>query len=132
MENNAEKHLDKLSRKIMGKTNLDTPSKDFTSKLLSQIDYISNSRAFVYKPPISKPVWLVMAVAVLAITGYSVSNSKGETSNWSKMLNLKNIVSKHFEDLLTDFQFSEISLYAFLMFCGMLYLQILIIKTQRN
>ena len=132
MENNAEKHLDQLSRKIMGKTNLDTPSKDFTSKLLSQIDYISNSRAFVYKPPISKPVWLVMAVAVLAITGYSVSNSKGETSNWSKMLNLKNIVSKHFEDLLTDFQFSEISLYAFLMFCGMLYLQILIIKTQRN
>jgi len=132
MENNAEKHLDKLSRKIMGKTNLDTPSKDFTSKLLSQIDYISNSRAFVYKPPISKPVWLVMAVAVLAITGYSVSNSKGETSHSSKMLNLKNIVSKHFEDLLTDFQFSEISLYAFLMFCGMLYLQILIIKTQRN
>ena len=132
MENNAEKHLEQLSRKIMGKSNLESPSKDFTVKLMSHIKAYSKSKAFVYKPLISKPVWVVLILSLASLLVYSTLFASKETDSPSKLLVWKAYLTEHLGNLFSGFQLSEITFYALILFCGMLYVQIFILKTQRH
>ncbi len=44
MKENADKHLDDLSRKVIGKSAIESPSFDFTKTIMSQIKTLETFR----------------------------------------------------------------------------------------
>ena len=64
MNENVDKHIEKLVDKAMKDSVLETPSFDFTSKVMQHVTATSKSKATVYEPLISKKVWFVVFARV--------------------------------------------------------------------
>ncbi len=132
MKENVDKRLDQLSRKVIGKSTLEKPSFDFTANVMSQIERLSNARVFIYKPLISRWVWLFLGVLVTAIFTYVLFFSSENDGGTIQSLIMKDSTMENIGKSLQGFKVSEISVYAVLLFCAMLYVQIPIIKAYRK
>ena len=132
MNGNVDKSLDQLSRKIMGKSNMEQPSLDFTSQVMLQIKTLTTSGAFIYKPLISKWVWWCMGVLVSSIFTYVLFFSSESGAGATQHFLLKDEIFGKMGSPFQNFNISEVSLYAVLLFCLMLYVQIPIIKAYRK
>ncbi len=132
MNENADKSLDQLSRKVMGKANMDRPSLDFTTLVMSQINALATSKAFVYKPLISKWVWWCLGILVFSVFAYVLFFSSESGAGATQRFLLKDEIFGKMGSLFQNFNISEVSVYAVLLFCLMLYVQIPIIKAYRK
>lgn len=129
MNENADKHLDELSRKVMGKTSLESPSFDFTQSVMSQIKTTAVSQLTAYKPLISKPMWFFIAILSLSGVCYILLGPQSQ-SLWLQKLKLDNYIS--FSDLTPNLEMSQVTLYVFVLFAIMFSIQIPILKRQLN
>ena len=129
MKENADKYLDELSRKVMGKSTLESPSLDFTKTVMSQIHNLSTSTITAYRPLISKPVWSFIALGVIAIFVYVIfGNPTASDTKWLESLNLQ----KFSLDVLPDYSPSQTLVYTVLLFTVMLCIQIPLLKHYFN
>lgn len=130
MKENADKHLDDLSRKVIGKSAVESPSFDFTQTVMSQIKALGTSRATTYVPLISKRIWLLLSVGIASIIGYVLFGSSNTETTWFGNLELNRYVDFDITDAFSSFQVSQTMLYVALLFAVMLAIQIPILKHQ--
>jgi len=128
MKNNIEKHLDKLSEKVMRESSIEKPSSHFTSNVMSQINALKASATIVYKPLISQTGWFVIAIVVLAICGYFVFGNIMEGTNWLSVIDFSFITNNSITESLSGITFSNKTVYAVVLFGIMLFIQIPILK----
>ncbi|MFH6998001.1 hypothetical protein ACHRVZ_08710 [Flavobacterium sp. FlaQc-57] len=66
----SDKNIENLIDRMMSENNLDSPSLDFTSKIMSQVLVAEKSKIKAYKPLISKSTWIFIGVALAALVVY--------------------------------------------------------------
>lgn len=127
MKENADKHLDDLSRKIIGKSSLERPSFDFTQNVMSQVKAISKSTLTTYKPLISKWMWLLITLLATSGVAYILFGPQSE-SLWLQKLNLDQYMS--LPSLMPKLDLSRTTVYVFILFAIMFSIQIPLLKRQ--
>jgi len=120
--NESDKNLENLIEKMMAENTLESPSIDFTSKIMSQITAAEEVKAKVYKPLISTQIWVFIAVSLLALVIYSfISGNEYD-------LKVNEIYADKFSGLFSEFHFSKKALYAILIVPFMVLIQITVLK----
>ncbi len=72
MQDHLEQRLDKLAKKVVKSSKLESPSLDFTANVMQQIEASQISHITVYKPLISKRAWLVIAILIISGLTYTI------------------------------------------------------------
>nr|WP_321230772.1 hypothetical protein [uncultured Psychroserpens sp.] len=126
MNENADKHLDNLSRKVIGKSAVESPSFDFTKSVMSQINALSTSSVTTYVPLISKKVWALIILVFAGIIGYVSFGTSEEKNSWLSDLDYE------FVNPLSNLEFSQTSVYAVLFLALMICIQIPLLKHYFN
>jgi hypothetical protein len=68
----SDKNIENLIDKMMAEDTLESPSIDFTSKIMSQVLVAEKSKTKVYKPLISKTTWIFIGIALSFLVIYNV------------------------------------------------------------
>lgn len=129
MENN-NKNIEELIDKLMSKDTLEQPSLDFTDKVMSKVEAISNSKATVYEPLISKKVWILILTGFIALVVYNVFNKPSATGSLLERFNISGLFVNPFQVL--SFDFSAIMVYAFVLLAIMISIQVPLLKYYFN
>lgn len=122
----SDKNLEKFIDKIMRENTLDSPSIDFTSKIMSQILVSKKNNVKPYKPLISLPVWIVILGSLVFLILYTAFDKQSYNLEISP-LNTVNI-----SGIFSYFQFSKNTMYAILTVPFMLLVQIAVLKNYYN
>lgn len=72
MQDHLEQRLDKLAKKVVKSSTLESPSLDFTANVMQQVEASQVSHITVYKPLISKRAWFVIAILIIGGLSYSI------------------------------------------------------------
>lgn len=122
----SDKNIEPLIEKMMAEDKLQSPSIDFTSKIMAEVHVLEEKKLKAYKPLISKPIWISIGLAVAALVIYvslfSVSNND---------LKIDEIGKLYSDRVLTAFSgihFSKNILYAILIVPIMILVQVGILK----
>lgn len=129
MKENVDNNIEKLIDKVMSNVALDSPSFNFTSNVMSQVKQTSQSKATVYEPLISKKVWGVIFVAIIALVVYSLFYNNPQSSGFLSKIDLSAL---KFSNPLSEFKFSTITMYALLFLSIMVCVQIPMLKNYFN
>ena len=134
MKENAHKYLDDLSRKVIGKSSVESTSSDFTIHVMSQVKAINSSKATTYEPLISKRIWALIGLGFAAIVVYSFYMVPKANSSWLKTWNIDQFQLPNFEfsSPFSNLDISQVTLYATLLLAVMLCIQIPILKYYFN
>jgi len=119
----SDKNIEKLIEKMMVESALESPSIDFTSKIISQVLIVEKNKIKNYKPLISKSTWAFIGICLLAVTIYSVY-SNTEISNFE----IVKLYSDKSSALFSGIHFSKNILYALLIVPFMILIQIGVLK----
>ncbi|GAA0741350.1 hypothetical protein [Gaetbulibacter jejuensis] len=125
MKENENKYVEAFTDKVLKDTKLESPSFDFTDAVMSQVEAIQYSKATRYKPLISKPVWVVISIGFLSFVAYLLfQNNTTTTSEWLTNIDFSLVFDNALTKLFSNLQFSNIFVYAMLLFAIMLCVQI--------
>jgi hypothetical protein len=118
----SDKNIEKFIGEIMAESTLESPSIDFTSKVMSQILVAEKSKIQDYKPLISAPVWIVILGSLICLILYTafVNEPYNSEIGHSYVVNIANIFS--------EFHFSKNTIYAILIVPLMILIQIPLLK----
>ena len=128
MKNNIDKHLEKLTNKIMEETSLESPSFDFTDNIMSQVQIIKTSDVTVYKPLISKSIWILIALGFITLIGYLILGTTSQDSEALFTINFDALFNNRFTKALSAMKFSDTLMYAIVSLGIMLFIQIPLLK----
>lgn len=127
MKENANKNIDQFVDRVMKSSKLETPSFDFTAKVMSQITVNQISKVTVYKPLISKTTWGILLVLTAGMVGFQIFSQESTSLGWFDKLDFS-IVS----NLFSGVKISQTTMYSLLMFGVMLFIQIPLLKHYFN
>jgi len=125
--NESDKNIENLIDKMMAENTLESPSIDFTSKIMSQVLVAEKSKIKAYKPLISKSAWIFIGFCLIALTAYSVY-SGSNISNFE----IVNLFSDKVSTLFSGIHFSKNILYSILIVPFMILIQIGLLKNYFN
>lgn len=129
MNENADKYLDELSQKLMNKSSVEQPSLDFTQKVMSQIEDVKISSVTTYVPLISKRIWFVIVILLVAISSYlAFFGTFNNDNTWISQLRFDRLSEYSIPNPMANVEFSQTLFYAFLLFAIMMCVQIPILK----
>jgi hypothetical protein len=120
------KNIEAIIDKLMSADSLEQPSLDFTDKVMSKVNAISNSSVTMYKPLIPKSVWFVIVGAFIALVGYIYLNEPTTNSTWLDGLEISNPLEN------VSFNFSTTFMYAVVLLAIMLSIQVPFLKYYFN
>lgn len=127
MDKETDKQLDKFTGKILKDFPRETPSFDFTTKVMDKVDVLSSAQVIEYKPLISKKIWAVVALSVIGVFCYFVFGDVQfeNPALLSKALNFM----PNFDSLaLPDYKVSNVFLYAFIGLAFFISIQTFLLK----
>lgn len=127
MKEQEAKELDKLVAKAMQKATLETPSFQFTDKVMAAVNAEHQSAAIGYRPLIPIYIWIAIAAAIIGITAYLwflIQPAPLDLPTLSFDFIKNNSLSKEF----IAFTPSKITSYAVLLLALMLCVQIPMLK----
>ena len=127
MKEQTNKHIETFVDKVMKSSTLETPSFDFTSKVMLHVSATSTSTVTVYKPLISKTAWVIMLLLTTVIIVYSLFSKDTSTLGLFDKLDF----SKVFK-LFSGVKISQTAMYSLLMFAVMLFIQVPLLKHYFN
>jgi hypothetical protein len=119
----SDKNIDNLIDKMMVENTLESPSIDFTSRIMSQVLELEKSKVKAYKPLISKTTWVFIGITLVALTTYSVY-SNNDISNFE----IAKIYSDKASSLFSGIHISKNILSAILVVPFMILIQIGVLK----
>ena len=125
MKAKEDKNLEKFVDKIMKDASLETPSFDFTSKVMSKVFVAQNSETTMYKPLISKLGLTLVLSGIFMFFGYFSFNGNAQSNKLLDSINLDRFYNFRF---FHELEFSEITMYAVVLATVMLFIQIPILK----
>jgi hypothetical protein len=118
-----DKEIENLIEKMMRENTLESPSFDFTSKIMSQVLQVEKSKIKAYKPLISKSVWIFISIVLIMLIAYSV-DSGNNISNFELTQSYSDKISTVFSGI----HFSTNVLYGLLVIPFMVLVQIGVLK----
>ncbi|MCB0465601.1 MAG: hypothetical protein KDC78_08000 [Aequorivita sp.] len=127
MKEQEAKELEHLVGKVMEKAPLETPSFQFTDKVMAAINAELQRESNCYRPLISRYVWAIIAVVVIGFTAYIwflVQPAPLNLPTLSFDFMEDNLVTKEF----AAFKPSKITIYGVLLLAVMLCIQIPVLK----
>lgn len=127
MKEQTNKHLENFVEKVMQSSTLETPSFDFTAKVMSQVTVTSRSSVTVYQPLFSKSAWVIMLLLTAAILMYALFSNDTSTLGWFEKVDLTKVFN-----LFSGIQISQTAMYSLLMFAVMLFVQVPLLKHYFN
>ena len=127
MKEHTNKPIEKLVDKVMKSSTLETPSFDFTAKVMSQVSATSRSTVTVYKPLFSKSAWVIILLLTAGIIGFSFLSNDTSTLGWFDKIDLSNVFN-----LFSGIKISQTTMYSLLMFGVMLFIQVPLLKHYFN
>ena len=127
MKDNVDIYIERLTDKILKDASLESPSKDFTTHLMSKVEAMAKSPDLVYKPLISKPLWFIIIASVIGLVTFSVFNSPTEEGLLST-IDLSFLTDNKLSNAVTSVTFSKTILYAAVLFALMFGIQIPVLR----
>lgn len=125
MKANEDKLLEKLTDTVMKNSILKTPSFDFTSKVMSQVLSAKTNEIYVYKPLISKSVFVFIFVCFVVLFTYLFKANETQTYSWVSYFNFNNLYNNFSISLLN---FSKVTIYSIVFSTLLLFIQISFLK----
>ena len=126
MKANTDKHLEHFTGKLMKENALDKPSVDFTARVMSKV-WAANT-AFVYKPLISKPAWVVIFAGIFSLAGYLLLNTaEAASTSWFQNMVLSKSDFTHF-NYRGESKISTVTFYTVVVATVMLFIQMSFLK----
>ncbi len=121
MKASEDKLLEKLVDTIMKNSKLEKPSLDFTAKIISQVLTTKTSEVYIYKPLISKYVFILVLGCLIALFFYL----KPQTDN-----SINRLIDSLFYNInrIALFSFSKITVYSVGIATLFLFIQISFLK----
>lgn len=132
MKDDKKQELERLVDKMMKHDSLQKPSDDFTVNIMDQVEALKASKSIAYKPLISKPVWVLIGLGVLAIVGYAITGTTTPESSWMPEWNWNSLYNNSFTNTLSKIKFSSVTMYGVVFFALMLGIQIPLLKRQHD
>lgn len=131
MDDKVDKNLDEFTEKLLKDFSRETPSFDFTTKVMSKVEVLSDSHVTEYKPLISKKIWMVLAMLVLGAFAYLIF---GDVQMESLLLSaIQSDIRSNLQVLnLPDIEISNVFLYAVVGFTFFVSIQVLLLKNHFN
>jgi hypothetical protein len=123
----SDKNIEQLIEKMMAEDKLQSPSVDFTSKIMAEIQILEEKKLKTYKPLISKPVWISIGLAVAALVLY-VSLFSVSNNNDFKIDVIGKLYSDRISTAFSGIHFSKNILYAILIVPIMILVQVGVLK----
>lgn len=125
-----DKKIEALINKLMSADGLELPSVDFTDKVISKLEAISNSTATVYKPLISKLGWVFIIGSFLALVAYVYFKEPEVNKGWFHKIGWFNSSLNSMTNV--SFNFSVTAMYAFAFLAIMIVIQVPLLKYYFN
>ncbi|MCL9806053.1 hypothetical protein NAT51_10990 [Flavobacterium amniphilum] len=123
MSKNEDKHIEELVDHFMKDRVLDTPSFDFTSKVMSQVLTTKTSSITKYEPLISKKILITIFSLLLALIISSFFYDTTGSSRWAPHIDFI-----PFNNITASYEFSAVTTYSFVLTAIMIFIQIPILK----
>jgi hypothetical protein len=125
--NKEDKNIEKLVENLMAETSMESPSIEFTAKVMSGVFAVKKNKAFTYKPIISKRAWFVIFGIIVALFAFLIFNTQltSEGSNF-------NLTFLNFDQFLkpfSGFKISPMTANVLLTATVMVFIQIFLLKT---
>ena len=120
MKEHTEQHLDKLAKKVMQLSSLESPSLDFTAKIMAKVEASATSSITVYKPLISKSGWLIISILVIGGLTYGIFGSGLEGLGWFDNIDYSIISNNKVTEAISGITFSKTLMYA-IGLCGLVF-----------
>ena len=127
MNKNEDKHIEELVDHFMKDRTLDTPSFDFTSKVMSQVLTTKTSSITTYEPLISKKILLTIFSVLLVLIISSFFYDATGPSRWIPHLDFI-----PYNNITASYEFSAVTTYSVVLTAIMLFIQIPILKNYYN
>ena len=128
MKDHTEQHLDKLAKKAMKSSSLESPSLDFTANIMARVEAYATSDITVYKPLITKKAWIVILVVVFAGLGYTIFVSGIESLGWFDKIDYSIISNNKVTQAISGITISKILAYSIGFFGLLFFVQIPMMK----
>lgn len=125
MKVNEDELLEKFVDNMMKDSVLETPSFDFTSKVMSQVLDAKTSEVYVYKPLISKPIFIIILGCFILSFIYIFINKETQTDT---LVNYPNFDFIPNFNITSIYIFPKITIYAVVLATLMLFIQISFLK----
>ncbi|MCR4032646.1 MULTISPECIES: hypothetical protein [Flavobacterium] len=122
----SDKNIEQLIDKIMAEEKLQSPSIDFTSKIMANVQILEEKKLKTYKPLISKPIWISIGIAVALLVIYVSLFSVSE--NDIKLDEIGKLYSNKVSTAFSGIHFSKNIFYAILILPIMILVQVGILK----
>ena len=132
MKANSDKHIEKLVDKIMKDVSLDTPSSNFTTNVMTQVETIVNQSTIKYQPLISKRSWVLILISVFTLITYFVFDASLESSGWFSGIDFSLVSSNKLTNTMSSLKLSKTTFYAVIILSVMLFVQIPVLKYYFN
>ncbi len=129
MQENVDKKIDHLVKKMMNNVSVETPSFNFTDSVMSQVNAIESSDVTVYKPLISKNIWVFILIGFCVLLGYLIFGAETEGLSWFSAIDFNVLSSNRLFEALSGFAVSKTLLYAISFFGLMMCIQIPLLKS---
>ena len=130
MKNKDDKNLESLVERLMAESDLESPSVDFTGKVMSEVFSFETNKNPVYKPLISKRAWLIIFAGIIALFAFLFLNIKPSAS--SKYFNFSFFDFTQFFQPFSHFQISSMTTNVLLAAALMLFIQLFLLKNYLN
>ena len=118
----SDKNIENLIEKMMSEETLQSPSIDFTSKIMAQVSIIEEKKLKVYKPLISKQTWFIIIAVLIAFSIYAIATGNDYD------LKINDLYIKEYSNIFSGFHVSGYTLYAILIVPVMMLIQIPLLK----
>lgn len=132
MNQQEDKQLDHLAKKIVKEASLESPSLNFTNAIMSQIKALEMNSATIYKPLISKTGWGVISMILLGAILYVILGSNTESSGWLSNVDLSVLSNFKLTNLFSGIAIPKSVTYGVVLFGLMLSIQVLFLKRHFN
>lgn len=119
----SDKILEQLTDKMMAEEKLQSPSFDFTSKIMAEVLVLEEKKLKTYKPLISKSVWIFIGLSLLSLVAY-LSFHYGTSEN----LEIGKVYADKISNVFSGIHLSKNILYAILIVPFMILIQIGVLK----
>ncbi len=128
MKRSEDKNWERFVDKAMKEAGLESPSVDFTDKVMKSLELQQVQKStVVYKPPISRATWIVIVAITAGLLGWTVITGTSLELNWVPTLNEHISLSTVWEGL-TFPSLNYTSLYSLGAFALFVCVQLLIMK----
>ncbi len=127
MNKEADKHIERLVDKMMKEVVLESPSKDFTNLIMTEVEQMDQVKFIAYKPLISKKLWLFILSSIMGMVIYILINNNLTTPKWFDFFEFESI-----SKLMPNINFSSTILYASIILSVLFATQIIVLKNYFN